>query len=145
MRACLRCGETLEADAHRSRKYCSRRCVEATSRDRLPQVACGVADCGKTTFSSNLCAQHYNASRRHGIGDVGYQALLIAQENACIVCGFAGGKLVVDHNHKCCPGSQSCGDCVRGLLCNNCNTGLGMFADSPARLRTAALYLERAV
>jgi hypothetical protein len=28
-----------------------------------------------------------------------------------------GNYLSVDHNHACCPGSRSCGKCVRGLLC----------------------------
>lgn len=39
----------------------------------------------------------------------------------------------VDHNHKT--------GAIRGILCMNCNTGLGHFRDSTKLLRSAILYL----
>lgn len=37
-------------------------------------------------------------------------------------------KLVqVDHDHRCCAGEQSCGDCVRGLAHAECNRRAGAF------------------
>ena len=43
-------------------------------------------------------------------------------------------RLTVDHNHET--------NTIRGLLCSNCNTGLGMFSDNPELLIAAAEYLE---
>lgn len=65
--------------------------------------------------------------------------MLVRQGSACAACrtsdwGGKDGKPHVDHDHA--TGK------IRGLLCANCNTGLGMFGDDPARLRAAAAYLE---
>ena len=51
----------------------------------------------------------------------------------CVICGN-NEKLVVDHDHK--TGK------VRGILCNNCNTGLGMLQDNPKLLLRAISYLK---
>lgn len=84
---------------------------------------------------------------KYGITVADYDAILIAQGGGCAGCGVAtsrdGRRLAVDHDHKCCPGSRSCGKCVRGLLCTNCNRGLGRLADDPARLSRLIDYLNR--
>lgn len=58
----------------------------------------------------------------------------------CEACG-AANRLSVDHNHQCCPGSNSCGKCVRGLLCSSCNSTLGHANDDPSRLQSLISYL----
>lgn len=45
-------------------------------------------------------------------------------------------------DHECCRGAGSCGQCVRGLLCDSCNKLLGHAQDSTSLLRSAASYLE---
>lgn len=83
---------------------------------------------------------------RYGITLERYDELLADQNGGCAVCGGVnanGQSLAVDHDHTCCPGRVSCGQCVRGLLCIGCNAGLGNFADSQQRLRAAADYLNR--
>lgn len=66
-----------------------------------------------------------------------------AQDGACAICHETQSiELAVDHDHRCCPGANSCGRCIRGLLCWACNTAIGQMRDEPARLRAAAAYLE---
>ena len=60
----------------------------------------------------------------------------------CEICGvklirkgMAGDAVCVDHDHK--TGK------TRGILCNNCNRGLGMFKDSAELIRKAIDYLKK--
>lgn len=75
-----------------------------------------------------------------------YNALLEFQDHGCAICGAligaVGRKLSVDHDHNCCEGQFSCGKCIRGLLCQNCNSGLGQFHDDVGLLARAISYLE---
>lgn len=48
----------------------------------------------------------------------------------------------VDHDHSCCKVRPTCGKCTRGLLCTNCNHGIGKLQDSPQILMRAANYVN---
>jgi hypothetical protein len=74
------------------------------------------------------------------------EAMEADQGGRCAICGdveTTKGSLSVDHDHNCCPGTGSCGECVRGLLCSNCNRALGLLKDSVKVLRSAIDYLDR--
>lgn len=82
---------------------------------------------------------------RYGVTPARWAEMLNAQGGVCAICaadapGGRGGWHI-DHDHSCCPAGRSCGACVRGLLCHNCNTGLGRFADDTGRLQNAIDYL----
>ncbi len=74
----------------------------------------------------------------YGITLADYNALCELQENKCKICNLPQltyrRKLSVDHCHK----SKK----VRGLLCDNCNIGLGKFRDDPKTLLNAIKYLK---
>lgn len=79
----------------------------------------------------------YNLSR------VEYEAIQAAQGGGCSICGRVPTyRLVVDHNHSCCAGNFSCGQCIRGLLCQPCNVALAAFGDTLEGLARAVNYLE---
>ncbi|WP_324605595.1 endonuclease VII domain-containing protein [Streptomyces niger] len=60
-------------------------------------------------------------------------ALIKEQFGICPIC-LVPVPVHVDHDHK--TGK------VRGVLCFNCNSGLGKFQDDPDVLRRAIAYLE---
>ena len=49
----------------------------------------------------------------------------------------------IDHNHACCPSDTTCGKCIRGLLCRDCNLMIGHAKDNLETLKKAVEYLER--
>jgi hypothetical protein len=77
--------------------------------------------------------------RHYGISLAEYNMLLEQQNGVCAVCEQpcpTGRRLAVDHDHE--TGR------VRGLLCRNCNSGIGYLGDTLSRVRKAVVYLEAA-
>jgi hypothetical protein len=98
----------------------------------------------KESHKRSLAKPEIQARRRHatwvlhirkkyGLSAEQYNSLAAA---GCKICGDMGNgkKLHVDHDHS--------SGRFRGLLCDFCNKGLGMFKDSPEKLELAARYLR---
>lgn len=82
---------------------------------------------------------------RYKLSEKDYQTLFEKQGNVCAVCKRSpheGKLLVVDHDHDCCSGFESCGKCIRGLLHPGCNVALGIFQNSPEVFKNAIEYIE---
>jgi hypothetical protein len=90
------------------------------------------------------CEKDRKIERTYGIDADQYRALLELQDGKCAICFDCpeNRALSVDHNHDCCPGSTSCGKCVRRLLCSRCNSMLGMAQDNASLLLLASQYLD---
>src|SRR6185437_1040200 len=74
-----------------------------------------------------------------------FDRILEEQDGACAICGEdepTKKGWAVDHDHGCCPGAVTCGNCIRGILCSRCNQALGLFRDDQRVLRSALRYLE---
>ena len=81
--------------------------------------------------------------RAYGITLSEYQELLSKQDSKCAICGVDNnGKyrnkpraFAVDHCHT--TGK------IRGLLCSDCNTGIGLLKDNINFLQSAIKYLNK--
>lgn len=84
-----------------------------------------------------------NRLRKYGITFADYARLWDIQNGCCAICERDFGSFgvtaenkdqaYVDHDHTT--------NKVRGLLCNNCNAGLGHFFDDIDRFHNAVTYL----
>ena len=93
------------------------------------------------------CVRDRSYYHRFGLTLVQYNVMHKNQSERCLGCDrrqVQGEQwLAVDHDRACCSGVQSCGKCVRGLLCTPCNMAVGLLRDDPVVLRRLASYVER--
>lgn len=78
--------------------------------------------------------------REYGITIDDYDRMMQEQEGVCAICRQTSAvhkKLAVDHCHDTSK--------IRGLLCENCNRGIGMFRNSTNLLSNAIDYLDRSL
>ena len=82
-------------------------------------------------------------AKRYEMTTEEYDRRLADQNHACAICQQPETTthkgvprlLAVDHDHQT--------GIIRGLLCNNCNRGLGLFGDKVSLLEHAIQYLSR--
>lgn len=129
IKKCLECDEILKAEkrVESRKKFCSPVCK---SKYR--------------TSSGARVDTHLWTNFR--IREEDYNKILMEQEFSCAICKMHFSKqkraFAVDHDHSCCDTKRSCGKCIRGLLCFECNIGLGKFKDSPEILKSALKYIS---
>jgi hypothetical protein len=126
---CPRCPECAKATAQR---------FYARHHARIRQQQSEYHRMNRGKIDSRTAARQRSAKMRsrYGIDVDEYDALSERQCHACAICGerAQGESLDVDHDHV--TGK------VRGLLCRQCNQGLGLFKDDPTRLWCATAYLS---
>lgn len=86
--------------------------------------------------------RNHHLLKTYGITYEQYEVIYKQQGGVCAVCGSVPDavkhgrvSLVVDHDHA--TGK------IRGLLCNNCNSGLGIIGDTIEHLEKALAYLKQ--
>lgn len=74
--------------------------------------------------------------KRYNIPFEEYEIMLKKQKGNCAICEKIdeNKRLAIDHDHKT--------NIFRGLLCESCNRGIGLFKDLPELFIQAAQYIE---
>ena len=132
-RKCPRCSKTKSADGFfltlSTPSGLSYYCKDCTYERTLELRA---------TPEGRIQRRNHWLRSRYGITLEEYEAMLLAQNSRCAICGTdecdSGKNFAVDHNHK--TGK------VRALLCDVCNTTLGKLNEDPAVMRAMADYIE---
>jgi len=132
-KTCTKCGETKEAAEyykHSSGRlhYWCKACQSEYKRKR------------RSTPEGRKAYHNTHLKHKYGITLAQYDEMFEAQDGRCAICGAdePSGRnrhFAVDHCHKT--------NEVRGLLCGNCNTALGLLGDNIENLTTAILYLAK--
>ena len=91
---------------------------------------------GKLRGRCKECDRKDKLQIRYGITSQQYDIMRARQKGRCLICDRKTDRLVVDHCHKTKK--------VRGLLCNGCNTSLGLIQENINILCTAIQYLNNA-
>lgn len=150
-RECAVCASTFTAVSTKN-VYCSENCKRINDDRRRAKSAATSAGlvrkcrkCGVLVSSRRMVCDDCRVDkskkkeryRRYGMTADDYESLRSQQDHRCALCGRhedeLNGKLFVDHCHN--------QGWVRGLLCQPCNSGLGMFRDSCELLDKAKKYL----
>lgn len=90
----------------------------------------------KGFWTCRVCDVNRNRTKKYGIGTYEVNDRLKAQDG-CAICHTwkPGGKgWHIDHNHDTME--------TRGILCGQCNVGLGHFNDDIEKLEKAVHYLQ---
>lgn len=134
---------------HYSLNYCAShysRFKNGTLNENVPikklvynQKDCLVSFCKKPHYAAGLCRTHDATKRTYNLSS---EDLAERLSRSCEVCN-SSENLTIDHDHSCCNARFSCGKCVRGTLCQNCNRAIGQAKESAKRLKLLASYVDK--
>ena len=123
----------------RARKVCGNHYKQAVYRGEYTEKLCSILSCERKSFKNGYCTKHHHISYTYNLTAEQYEDILQKQESKCAICGTVNsinkrvGGLFIDHDHDT--------NIVRGLLCHQCNAGLGYFKDNVNLLNNAINYL----
>ena len=158
-RACVRCSTIFTPTKRSDAKYCTDLCQQRARQDRQRTThrveerrchKCGVpvewkpgkpvcADCriDKRDPVKSAAKERRRRLRKYGLTEAEYNAILEHQGHRCGICATdtPGAKgWVIDHCHD--------SGMVRGVLCSQCNSAIGLLREDPVIIDRAAEYVR---
>lgn len=135
---CLACDDIRGAALHQKRTAFWRQ------HDPYQEHPTGKKICPRCTVDCEVRRFSRGRSNADGLQNVCRTCQVVAWQlrtfgvssdgKSCEICG-ATARVGVDHNHVTLA--------IRGFLCTQCNTALGLLKESPQRLRAMIAYIER--
>lgn len=130
MKECTKCKVLKSLENYN--KYVHKNCLKAVCKECETKRTQVWTENNKNRAERSRRNSYFK--RKYGISLDEYEDMAKSQDGKCLICNEVNKRnLAVDHCHK--SGK------VRGLLCLNCNTGLGQFKDDPELLEKAISYL----
>jgi len=87
--------------------------------------------------------RNYDLNKQYGIDIDEYNLMFENQKGCCKICNKHISELNSKHKKNLCVDHNHETGKVRGLLCDKCNRGLGLFCDDENLLYKAMEYLNR--
>jgi len=90
----------------------------------------------KTSSYCKVCMSALQLKRKYGIDQSTWENIFASQDFSCLICSELvkdnhKNQWPVDHDHSCCAGSTTCGNCLRAILCPRCNVAVGYLETHP--------------
>lgn len=115
IKECSKCNEQLPQDYFYNRKH---------TKDGLSTMC-------------KRCSSNSSIASRFKLTLAEYDEMV---SRGCDACG-SHERLCIDHDHSCCPGQLTCGSCIRGVLCGDCNSAEG-FIKSISQIEGLLKYIK---
>lgn len=158
---CINCDTPFVPRSKQHSKFCTRKCKTAYNSKKFYETNIEKVkeyrkryqlnhpyNEAKKQYHNKKSNEHYhknkdrykfrNIKRKYGITEEEYKLLLQQQNNRCAIClkeNKNNEPLHLDHCHST--------NKVRGLLCNNCNLGIGNLQENLIIIKRAYEYLEK--
>lgn len=99
----------------------------------------------KLAYKCKLCRN----LERHNISYDRFIKIISYQDWSCAVCKTKLNEnineLCIDHDHSCCTKADSCGKCIRGILCRKCNMAEGLLKSDISIIENLLIYVKNGV
>lgn len=127
------CKKCINKSKHKSERKNKEKYNEK-ARIKMKRTRLRIKEDPERSKKYKLTRRKWRIKKTYNISIEKFDEISKNQNNKCIICDTPVELLVIDHCHN--------SNKVRGLLCDQCNLGLGAFKDNIEILEKAIQYLQ---